>query len=166
MPSTLSNLNESLVLRDLQSMLQKTVDKNLTVINYEALPLLCKGENFAATMLKIIANIKRNKDSPEEKLHLVAKMICLAPAFDNTVAFVKEIFVFEQLMPAYRQLERDVGIKEDEMIDVLPKFFGGRLNLNGYTPFKADSDAVLLMQNLNVDGYYPLGRHAGILYFL
>jgi len=52
-------------------------------------------------------------------------------------------------------------VKSDGLFDILPKFYGGRLSLKEDND-EADEDAVLLMENLNISGYYCMDRLKGL----
>lgn len=159
------NQNQEVVLRDLRSLLLKSIGKDMQVVEYTTSLLLPKGENYASTMLKVEASIKRTKNSPAEKLHLVAKMIPSTDfqrsIFNSTVSFAKEIYVMQNLAPIYKQLEREVGVEEDEVIDIFPKIYAGRLSRNEETSDVADEDAVMLLENLKVRGYDTMNRMKG-----
>ncbi|XP_031781522.1 uncharacterized protein LOC100116463 [Nasonia vitripennis] len=158
--------NHEVVLRDLQSLLLESIGKDVQVVESTTSLLLPKGENYASTMLKVEALIKRTKSSPEEKLHLVAKMIPSSEfqrsIFNSSVSFAKEIYVIQTLAPMYKQLEREVGLEEDEIIDIFPKIYAGRLSRNEETPDVADEDAVMLLENLKVRGYDTMNRMKGL----
>lgn len=146
-------------LRDIQSLLS-----DVTVVSYSTKPLLPTGENWGSTILKVEAVVKKSPSDEEETLHLVAKM--LPPTdfqrlcFDSPYTVKKEIFLYEQLLPMYRDLERDLGLNDDELFDAAPKLFGARCSLEpGST--EVDDDAVILMQNLVVEGYYCLDKRKG-----
>lgn len=67
--------------------------------------------------------------------------------------------MYEGILPSYNQLERDAGLREDELFDILPKYYQSRLSLNPEVDF--DDDAVILMENLKKRGYYIGDRTKG-----
>ena len=151
-------------LRDLQSLLRKNINKELIVVEYKTWDLLPKGENYGSTMLKVEAKIKKAKNSPEENLSLVAKMVPMNEFQKNlnaSASFRKEIYIFEKLFPTYRQLEKEAGFENQYLIDILPKFYGGRLTLKEKAPDEADEDAVMLMENIKLHGYRIMDRKQG-----
>ena len=143
------------VLRDLQGLLRKSIGGEVEVLEYKTKNLLPKGD----------AVIKRDKNSPKEDLPLVAKMIPTTEFqrahFNPSASFAKEIYVFEKLLPTYREIEGDAGVEEKQLIDLLPKFYGGRLTMNENKPDQADEDAVMVMENIKVKGYYTNNRKQG-----
>lgn len=154
-----------LELRDLEVLLRKKLGDDLEIVNYTTESLLPPGENYGSTMLKVHAVMKRSSDAEKEDLELVAKM--LPPTdfqramFDSSYTFRKEAFLYEELIPSYRRLEREIGLENEEVFDIVPEFYGARYSLKDEDSF--DDDAVLLMRNLKVLGYYTGDRREGIL---
>ncbi|XP_031781523.1 uncharacterized protein LOC116416639 [Nasonia vitripennis] len=153
-------------LRDLQGLLRENLDKDLVVVDYRTSMLLPKGENYGSTMLKVDARVKKTKDSPEEEMHFVAKMV---PTHEfskmhmrMTASFNKEIFIVHKLREMYRELERKAGVREEDLIDIFPKFYGGRLSKSVESPDVVDEDAVMLLENLKVRGYETMNRFHGM----
>ncbi|XP_032457600.1 uncharacterized protein LOC103316332 isoform X1 [Nasonia vitripennis] len=159
---------QTIVLRDLQSLLRETIGSEIEVVNYETSNLLPKGEQYGSTMLKVEASVKKKSDSPEEKMHFVAKMLPTAEFqqehLNMTDTFTKEIYIVQKLSEIYRELEREAGIKEENLIDVFPRFCGGRLSRKKDTIDVADEDAVMLLENLKVRGYDMIDRLTGLNY--
>lgn len=155
-------------LRDLQSLLRQSMGSDLRLICYRAHNLLPRGENFSSTILKITPYFKLTKDSPEESLELVAKMILASEVpkdhFNTTVEFRKEIFIFEKLIPAYRELQKEAGFSESELLSIAPKIYGTRLSLNSDSQ-EADEDVAILMEDLIYSKYKTMDRKNGKLKF-
>lgn len=154
---------KTMVLRDLQSLLRQNLGQSLIVTKYKTDSLLPPGENYGSTILSVHATIKKNEDAEEEDLFLIAKM---APPtdyqkriFDSPFTFRKESYMYEIILPAYNQLERECGLKDDELFKLLPKFYGMRLSLDPNVEF--DDDAVMLLENLKTKGYYTGKRAIG-----
>jgi len=131
------------------------------VIRYTTKNLLEPGENYGSTILSVHAVIKRNDEAEEEDLHLVAKMSLPMELqmFDFSYTFKKEIFMYENIIPHYQELEREMGLKDDEIFDILPKYYQSRLSLSPDVDF--DDNAVILMENLRTRGYYNSNRAKG-----
>ncbi|KAJ8675795.1 hypothetical protein QAD02_011581 [Eretmocerus hayati] len=154
------------VVKDLEELLKETMGDQLQVIGYAVKDLLPKGENYASLMLKIDADIKRTPDAAVEKIHLVGKTITKAEFqkshMNATMSFSREIFIFKELLPMYRQLELEAGIPEKDAVYVGPKFYGGRLTRNKGAPDEADEDAILLLENIKVQSYDTQNRMKGL----
>ncbi|XP_058804535.1 uncharacterized protein LOC131671814 [Phymastichus coffea] len=151
-------------LRELQTLLRKKFSDELEVIEHHIEPLLPPGENYGSTMLKVDAVVKKNAQANREHLHLVAKML---PAtefqrkmFDSPYTFKKEAFLYQELIPSYQHLEREYDVKNSGIFDIVPELYGVRYSLKSNEDF--DDDAVILMQNLKVLGYYTANRKEGL----
>lgn len=155
-------------LRELQPILSRTFGDQLIVVRYTTKSLLQPGENYGSTILSVHAVIKHDDKAKEEDLYLVAKMPppteFQRQIFDSPYSFKKEIFMYENIVPYYRELEREVGFKEDELLDILPKYYQSRLSLSPDVEF--DDNAVILMENLKVRGYYTNNRVTGKIFLL
>lgn len=163
----MSKTELELVLRDPQSILRKSMGDGVIVVKHSIANLLSTGENFSSTLFKVDTLIKRTKDSPEENLALVAKMIPTGEFqrahFNSTAAFKKEMFVYEKLVPALQDLEKGIGLKDEEFFNMTPKYYGGRLSMNKDKTNVADEDAVMLLENLKELGYYTMEKKTGII---
>ncbi|XP_050454122.1 uncharacterized protein LOC126852884 [Cataglyphis hispanica] len=154
---------KTIELRELQPILSRTFGDQLIVVRYTTKNLLQPGENYGSTIFDVHAVIKRNDEAEEEDLYLVAKMPpptqFQRKIFDSPYSFRKEIFMYEVILPHYNKLERDSGLKEDELFNILPKYYQSRLSLDPNVDF--DDNAVILMENLKKRGYYICDRTKG-----
>lgn len=154
-------------LQDLEAYLKKSVNSQLTVISYTTSSLLTAGENYGSVMLKVDVVIKKLKNSPEETLHLVAKLLppvtqeALQMSIKTAATFHREFFLFKTLAPAFKRLEDDLGLKDDHYIDLFPQFYGGRVFEDEKNPRKAVENTVLLLKNITADGYNVADRKKG-----
>lgn len=159
---------KTIKLRELQPLLSRTFGDRLIVVRYTTKNLLQPGENYGSTILSVHAVIKRNDEAEEENFYLIAKMlpptIFQREIFNSPYTFRKEIFMYEKIVPSYQELEREMGLKKDEVFDILPKYYQSRLSLSPDIDF--DDDAVILMENLRTHGYYNGDRAKGnVKYF-
>ncbi|XP_032457603.1 uncharacterized protein LOC103316329 isoform X2 [Nasonia vitripennis] len=147
-----------IVLRDPQPILRKKLGDYLVVLDFESDSLVKAGDNYGSTILKVRVIVKRGKNAEKEELHLVAKM--LPPTdfqrsiFDSAFTFKKEIFLYEELIPMYRSLYKGA-------FDVVPECYGCALSSKNGAD-EVDEDAVILLENLKVKGYYMADRHEGL----
>lgn len=159
---------KTIELHELQPILSRTFGDRLIVVRYTTKNLLQPGENYGSTILSVNTVIKRNDEAEEEDLYLIAKMPppteFQRQIFDSPYTFRKEIFMYENVVPFYQELEREMGLKEDEVFDILPKYYQSRLSLNPDVDF--DDDAVILMENLRTRGYYNGDRVKGNVKYL
>ncbi|KYN40301.1 hypothetical protein ALC56_05246 [Trachymyrmex septentrionalis] len=154
---------KTIELRELQPILSRTFGDQLIVVHYTTKNLLQPGENYGSSILSVHAVIKRNDESEEEDLYLIAKMSppteFQRQIFDSPFTFKKEIFMYENIVPYYQELEKEMGLKENEIFDILPKYYQSRLSLTPNVDF--DDNAVILMENLRTRGYYNGDRAKG-----
>lgn len=153
--------------KDLEPLLQRSYNnKDLQVIDYTATKLLPVGENFGSIMVKIDAKIRKNKNAKEEMLYLVGKTPSQSEIdmINWPVIFKKECFLYTELFPLYKELEREVGIDEKNLINVLPDFIGFRYSLKDNT--EPDDDSVLLMENLMKKGFYLADKRTGMFLYI
>nr|XP_033320834.1 uncharacterized protein LOC117217379 isoform X1 [Megalopta genalis]XP_033320835.1 uncharacterized protein LOC117217379 isoform X2 [Megalopta genalis] len=152
---------KEIVLREVEPLLRQKLGDHVVVENFTVEPLLPPGENYGSTILKVDVDLKKGQDGEQEQLHLIGKM--LPPTefqrriFNSSKTFVKEIFMYETIMPAYSKLE--ASLKPKEVFNFLPKFYGSRMSLQ--PDVEMDDDAVFLMENLKAYGYYHGVRSVG-----
>lgn len=156
----------SLKVNNLESLLTKYLG-NIKVIEESYSLLTAPGEHYGSVMLAVETIIK-NDNGDEEKLNLVAKLLpvndLLRLAFDIYVTFKKEVVAYTQTIPALVELQQQYQIPKEKYIDnFFPKCYGARISLSDSSK-KVDEDAVLLFENLKVQGYKTEDRLVGFDY--
>lgn len=133
------------------------------IVKQTSTMLTAPGEHYGSIMLALDLLIR--KDNLEEELKLVAKFLpaseMLRAAFDTAVTFKKEVIAYTKIIPAFVQLQKEQGVPSDELINIFPKCYGARLNLDK-NQNAVDDDAVLIFENLKVQGYDTYNRYLGI----
>ena len=128
--------------------------KQLEVMNYSATSLLPINENFQNSLVQLNVTIRRDENAKEERVYLVAKTMEISdepiPAWSEM--FKKEVFAYLELLPAYRDIEREAGVNARELFDPSPRYFGHRYSLD-LNSEKIDKHVTLLMDNLAAHGY-------------
>ncbi|XP_011497435.1 PREDICTED: uncharacterized protein LOC105361852 [Ceratosolen solmsi marchali] len=155
-------LNELLPLEDLESILRETISSTLTVQVKEWKHLTDPGENFGSLILAVNVDVIDNLK--QEIYHLVCKMPpksdYLLDLFNSPITFKKEIYFYKQIAPAFLQLQINSGFNENELIKLVPHFYGGRMGLHGTEKF--DSQASIVLENLQYLGYSTQDRIVGM----
>ncbi|XP_063995652.1 uncharacterized protein LOC135173007 [Diachasmimorpha longicaudata] len=150
-------------LEGLESLLQSSLGGNYTIENQVIKDLLPPGENYGSKMMSLDVTLKNHDQGTCQDLQLVAKLLPTnkeqLTILDFSMTFKKEIFMYTKLIPFYRQLEIENGVKETETLNFTPKCYGSRLGINPNNEF--DSNAVLLLENLKPLGYYCIERREG-----
>ena len=154
---------ENVDIRDLQPLLRKCLSNTeLKVIKYKITKLLPLGENYGSILLKIEASICRDRSTEEETMHLVAKTINITerPIINWYELLPKEVFIYSELVPTYQRIEREFGIKETDVINILPPYVGHRYSLDEISKV-VDDYSLLLMENMKFKGYYNCDKRVG-----
>lgn len=152
--------------KNLSSILRKSLaDISIEVTDFSAKNFMPLGENFGSVMIKLDVTVTRKADGSNKKtenLHLVAKTVNPSerPILSWPVTARKEVFIFSKLLPAYRNLEREMGYQENQLIDLLPKYYGHRKSLIDSSP-EFDDDSFFLMENMKLLGYYNGNKKIG-----
>ncbi|XP_050303620.1 uncharacterized protein LOC126741279 [Anthonomus grandis grandis] len=146
-------------------LLKHSLGEDVTVLSENTTLLTAPGEHYGSVMLALEVKIKRNTRGDEEVLHLVAKLIpaseMLRLAFDIPVTFKKEVFAYKETIPAMVRLQKEYGVPEEKHIDKLfPKCLGARLSVDENKNM-VDEDAVLLFENLKIQGFITEDRLKG-----
>ncbi|KAI4461813.1 hypothetical protein MML48_5g00000867 [Holotrichia oblita] len=130
-------------------------------VEYESNKLLSPGENYGSVMLEIKLKIRKENDD-HEVLNCVAKICPTSPElreiFNTKVTFKKEIAVYTTIAPLLINFCKTKGA--DSLINFFTKLIGARLSLNPESS-EVDEDAVLLLENLNMEGYNTGNRFVG-----
>ncbi|XP_058791315.1 uncharacterized protein LOC131664330 [Phymastichus coffea] len=155
-------LNEPLPLQDLEGLLQETLGSPLSVEVIEWKHLTDPGENFGSLILAVTANVSKN--GKQETHRLVCKMPpksdYLLDLFNSPMAFHKELYFYTKIAPAFLELQIKSGFVDNELIKLVPQYYGGRMSLNRSDKF--DSQAAIVLENLNFSGYTTKDRLTGM----
>lgn len=159
---------KEVVLRDVEPILQQRLGDRVIVENFTTKSLLPPGENYGSSIFSVDVELKHKNTGKKEDLHLIAKMCPPTEyqkrIFNSSRTFMKEIFMYDTIMPAYNKLELECGLRKNELFEILPKFYGSRLSLQPDGIF--DEDAVILMENLKIAGYYTGERSLGMYTYI
>ncbi|KAL1513013.1 hypothetical protein ABEB36_002500 [Hypothenemus hampei] len=150
---------------DIGDLLRQSIGNDIEVIKEDTTLLTAPGEHYGSVMLALNVKIKRKISDKEDDLKLVAKLIpandMLRIAFDIPVTFKKEVFAYKETIPALMELQKEYGITGKELQDNLfPKCYGARLSVDENKNI-VDEDAVLLFENLKVQGFITEDRLKG-----
>lgn len=150
-------------IKELPSLLSEALGEEIEVLEEKSKFLTPPGEHYGSIMLSLDVVIRRSASGKSETLNLVAKMPpaseMLKTCFDIGVTFKKELDSYAIMIPALQEFQRDYNVPEERIIDIFPKYYGGRINLNGSDV--VDDDALLLFENLKVKGYDTEDRFIG-----
>lgn len=147
---------------DLEALLQQGLGNDeLKLVDHHLEFLLPTGENYSSLVVKIDATIHRKENAEKENLHIVAKAKIPSSEFLDiwTISMKREIFAYIKLLPMYKNIEKEAGVHETDLIDIIPKYMGHRISFEKEGNY--DKDCLILLENLKVKGYYNCDRHIG-----
>ncbi|KAK0096652.1 hypothetical protein PV326_004792 [Microctonus aethiopoides] len=152
-------------LKDLQSLLRQKFHDELIVKSYQVENFLPPGENYGSKIVSVDAIIIRNNENDkgnnsEEHIYMIAKLPPTSKIqremFDSPFTFKKEIFMYDEIFPAYKKLEIENGVNEKQTFNSYADYYGSRLSLDESVEF--DDDAAILLENLKTKNYYMIDR--------
>ncbi|XP_017782879.1 PREDICTED: uncharacterized protein LOC108567118 [Nicrophorus vespilloides] len=149
-------------IKDLDVLLKPCLGSK-KISSYTTRNLIAAGENYGSIMLAVDVKIRKdNQDENEdETVNLVAKLCppteFIKKMFNIPITYKKEVGFYSTVIPTLQQFQIERGIKKP--IDFFPKYFGSRINLNGFS--EVDDDACLLLENIKVKGFDIVDRLQG-----
>lgn len=152
-------------IRNLQSVLATTLGDDVEILEEKTALLTAPGEHYGSIMLALDVTIKRPDKKQEEVLKLVAKLLpanqMLRVAFNVSVTFKKEVVAYLESIPTLVAFQKEFGVPENRLLDIFPRCYGARVSLD---KDEVDDDAVLIFENLKVQGYATDDRMRGFDY--
>ncbi|KAJ8675787.1 hypothetical protein QAD02_011573 [Eretmocerus hayati] len=154
---------ETIVVEDLGVLLKQTLDEQSIVKDYQTKTFLTLGDNFAGSIFKIIVTILKTEDYSSENLYLIGKKIDPSITFfDWDILFKKEVFMYTDIIPLYESIENMILSNSTSTIaQCIPKMYGSRISLDPKAE-KVDADAIILLEDLKVQGCYLLDKKIGL----
>lgn len=148
-------------IRNLKAVLSTSLGDAIEVLEERTSLLTAPGEHYGSIMLALDVTVKR-PDRKEEVLHLVAKLLpaneMLRIAFNVDVTFKKEVVAYLESIPTLIAFQREYNVPESKILDIFPKCYGARISID---KDQVDDDAVLIFENLKVQGYATDDRMVG-----
>ncbi|XP_066257409.1 uncharacterized protein [Euwallacea similis] len=138
-------------IKDIEKVLKLDGDKKVSKVNIER--LTAPGENYVSLVFRADFHLDNN-----EIIHAVAKRLPLGQGSNdlNIIAMRNEIRWFSEVVPLIQQFSESYGLEAA----YFPRYLGSRFSLDR-SKTEADSEAVLMTQNLNPQGYINEDRLKG-----
>lgn len=153
---------ETVPVKDLDHLLRGTLGPDLRIRAIEWKPLTDPGENYGSLIYSVALTVSTKKIT--EVLNLVVKIPppskYLRDLFNSPVNFWKEQIFYEKVAPKFIQLQLESCIKPDKIVNLVPRYYGGRLGLEDPKVF--DGQAAVVMENLIPRGYAVRDRLLGM----
>lgn len=152
-------------IKDLKSVLATTIGDDFEILQEKTALLTAPGEHYGSIMLALDVTIKRYDRKEEEVLNLVAKLLpanqMLRIAFNVSVTFKKEVIAYLESIPTLIAFQKEYNVPEQRILDIFPKCYGARVSVDKN---EVDDDAVLIFENLKVQGFATDDRMRGFDY--
>ncbi|XP_031638778.1 uncharacterized protein LOC116350921 [Contarinia nasturtii] len=87
--------------------------------------------------------------------------VVLAEYFNPAVTFVNEVRFYTDIIPALEQFEEIANVPLKERLDAFIPCLGSRFSLKPNAEF-ADSDAILMLENIKVQNFTNVNRRIGL----
>ena len=150
-------------IRNLAELIRPVLGPDRQLVSYKSSNLLSTGDNYGSVMLAIELTLKNSKTGVEEKLQCVGKMCppsdFLWKLFNVKATVKKEIAMFNLVLPRLQRFQRDEGL--GWVIETFAKCYGSRISLDPDSNV-VDKDAIILLENLKVQGYEVGDRFKGL----
>ncbi|XP_066154575.1 uncharacterized protein [Euwallacea fornicatus] len=138
-------------IKDIEKVLKLDGNKRVLKVNIER--LTAPGENYVSLVFRVDFHLDNN-----ETIHAVAKRLPLGQGSNdlNVIAMRNEIRWFSEVVPLIEEFSGSCGLEGD----YFPKYLGSRFSLDR-SKIQADSEALLMTENLNPQGYINEDRLKG-----
>nr|CAD7199551.1 unnamed protein product [Timema douglasi] len=163
---------ELLTKTDLEELLGQKFGQ-VTVESISVSQLTQPGENYGANLLSIEVTLAPD----HKKLSVVAKLVPAIPKLRemfNHITVRKEMDFYllvracrgsadhRGVSPAYRQIQEECHVPENEIVDLFPECYGARATRGPDVGQLPDDGAALLLENLKTRGYSIGDRLTGV----
>ncbi|XP_066257351.1 uncharacterized protein [Euwallacea similis] len=137
--------------------IEKLIGDGKKVVKIDIKRLTAPGENYLSLVFRVDASVE-NERGEIETINAVAKRLPLTEknVDFNALAMRNEIKWYSEIVPLLTEFAQEYGIETDHYVNYL----GSRFSLDS-SKSEADSEAVLLLENLIPQGYVNLERHKG-----
>lgn len=149
-------------IKNLPELLKPIIGERCTYITHTSKLLNAAGENYGSLMLSV--DVELNNDGKRKMMNMVVKLCppneWLRRMFATDITFQKEVKFYLQLVPTLYEFQLNHNIPEDNILNVFPKCLAARFNVNEKSDI-VDQDAVLILENLRIEGYRTGDRMIG-----
>ncbi|XP_050511291.1 uncharacterized protein LOC126887686 [Diabrotica virgifera virgifera] len=146
-------------INEFKELIRDYIGPSKSVVDTKVSNVTAPGENYMSEIIRINVTLKNDTTGKEEELSMVAKLVIDAEIVNGgTTAIItkNEVVFYKEVIPVIQEFQRRHNLP---VLDLFPKFIAGRLNLNGSDV--ADTDAVLILEDLSPAGFKNLDRMKG-----
>lgn len=148
-------------LLELEKPLSKFYGDEITILEKTSKVCTEPGEHYGSVILAVDLKIKLGSGEIKT-LNLVSKVQpvneLLKIAFDVNLTFKKEVFTYNETIPALLEFQKQYNFPEEKLLNIFPKCYCARLSLD---KDEVDENALLLFENLKLKGYSSVDRLTG-----
>lgn len=148
--------------KELKELLVNSFGDDIEIVKEQYKMLAPPGEHFGSIMLSLDVTIE--KDNKRQVVNLVAKLLpinqMLRKLFNVEETFKMEINAYLDTIPALEAFQDEYHIPPSQKLDIFPKCFGARVNLDE-NHNNIDEDAAIILENLITQGYIVEDRLKG-----
>lgn len=141
-------------IKNLAELIEPNLD-GAKLVSYSQKYLTKPGDNYGSTILSITAIVQKDSEEPTT-LELVAKLPPSSPAFFSMfqapLTCVKENLTYDKVASTLINFQKERNVHRSDLIDFFPKCYGARNSLDKNAKL-ADTDALLLLENLKFQGF-------------
>nr|CAD7599398.1 unnamed protein product [Timema genevievae] len=148
---------ELLTKTDLEELLRQKFGQ-VTVESLSISQLTQPGENYGANLLAVEVTLAPD----HKKMSVVAKLVPVLLDKFNYITVRKEMDFYLLVSPAYRQIQEECQVTENEIVDLFPECYGARATRGPDVGQLPDDGAALLIENLRNRGYSNGNRLTGV----
>ncbi|XP_066154075.1 uncharacterized protein [Euwallacea fornicatus] len=137
--------------------IEKFIGDGRKIVKIDIKRLTAPGENYLSLVFRVDAWVE-NERGEIETIHAVAKRLPLTErnVDFNALAMRNEIKWYSEIVPLLTEFAQEYGIETSHYV----KHLGSRFSLDS-SKSKADSEAVLVLENLIPQGYINFERQIG-----
>uniref|UniRef100_A0A6P7F1X3 Uncharacterized protein LOC114325692 n=1 Tax=Diabrotica virgifera virgifera TaxID=50390 RepID=A0A6P7F1X3_DIAVI len=146
-------------INEFKELIRDYIGPSKSVVDTKVSNVTAPGENYMSEIIRINVTLKNDTTGKQEELSMVAKLVIDAEIVNGgTTAIItkNEVVFYKEVIPVIQEFQRRHNLP---VLDLFPKFIAGRLNLNGSDV--ADTDAVLILEDLSPAGFKNLDRMKG-----
>lgn len=152
-------------LADLKDLLSGKINPKFEILSHSMKNLTSLGDNYGSTMMALTVNVRHSETKEEKTFDLVAKMAPRDPMFFQMfqipVTFCKESAIYTEVASELERHQDERKVPESLRLDAICACWGSRTNLTGPSN-PLDNDAVLVLENLKVQGFKCGDRIRGL----
>lgn len=140
-------------LKNFEDLVGQYIENEKKIVEIKVTRHMVANKNYGSTVLDVDVVLKDESRYTQEIVSVVVKTIpkrYFQEVFNSEVSFKNEVTFYTTVIPTLKSFQEERGIST--VLDIFPKFYGARLNLNGEGD-RVDQNALLILEQLTVKGW-------------